>query len=106
MTEITCLTGGSNWIELDFVERVATTKRVLKLATRLHLTELSLSNTVKILVSLGVFRARSTVHNWVQKADLEPEDGRDPDKIALDETVFKVNGERYWLTQPSMSKST
>ncbi|MFB6198666.1 MAG: IS6 family transposase, partial [Halobacteriaceae archaeon] len=37
------------------------------------------------------------VHNWVKKADLEPIDGRDPDKVALDETVVKVNGERFWL---------
>jgi transposase-like protein len=33
----------------------------------------------------------------VQKANLEPDCGRDPDTIALDETVVKVNGERFWL---------
>jgi len=42
-------------------------------------------------------RSISTIHNWVQKSDLEPESGRDPDKIALDETVVKVNGERFRL---------
>ena len=29
--------------------------------------------------------------------DLEPDSGRNPDTIALDETVVKVNGERFWL---------
>jgi transposase-like protein len=33
----------------------------------------------------------------VQKADLEPRGGRAPAQIALDETVVKVNGDRFWL---------
>jgi transposase-like protein len=79
------------------VEREATPKSLMKLAIHLHLGGLSLSNTVSVLDNFGCTRARSTVHNWVQKADLESRAGRDPDKIALDETVVKVNGERYWL---------
>ncbi|MFB6138592.1 MAG: IS6 family transposase [Halobacteriaceae archaeon] len=97
MDEIARLTGGSGALELDFVGRVATTKPAMKLAIRLHLRGLSLSDTVSILECFGVNRVRSTVHNWVQKADLEPADGRDPAKIALDETVVKLEGERYWL---------
>ena len=97
MLEIARLGGGSEAFELDFVERVATPKRFMKLAIQLHLGGLSLAKTVSILDTLGIDRARSTVHNWVQKADLEPLDGRDPDKIALDETVVKVNDERFWL---------
>jgi transposase-like protein len=97
MSKTARLYGCSDAIKLDFVERVATPKRVMRLGIQLHLSGLSLSNTVSILECLGVKRARSTVHNWVQKADLEPRDGRDPDKIALDETVVKVNGERFWL---------
>jgi transposase-like protein len=97
MPEITRLIGCSDAIELDFVEREATPKNVMKLALQLHLSGLSLSNTVTVLDVLGIDRARSTVHNWVQKSDLEPESGRDPDTIALDETVVKVNGERFWL---------
>ena len=97
MTEITRLSGGSDAIELDFVEREATSIEMMELAIHLHLGGLSLSNTVSILDRFGVDRARSTVHNWVQKADLEPRSGRAPDLIALDETVVKVNGERFWL---------
>jgi transposase-like protein len=46
---------------------------------------------------LGVERCRSTVHNWVQKGDLQPTDGADPDHVAVDETVIQLNDERYWL---------
>lgn len=97
MNEIDRLGGGSDAIELDFVERESTPTEMMKLAIRLHLSGLSLSNTVSILDTFGVSRARSTVHNWVQKADLEPRGGRDPEKIALDQTVVKVNGDRFWL---------
>ena len=97
MLENARLSDGSEAIQLEFVERVATPKRIMKLAIRLHLCGLSLSNTVSVIESFGVTRAKSTIHNWVQKADLEPIDGRDPDKVALDETVVKVNGERFWL---------
>jgi len=45
----------------------------------------------------GVQRARSTVHNWVHKAGLQPEDGRSPNHVADDETVIRLNDERYWL---------
>ncbi|UWG48120.1 Transposase [Halanaeroarchaeum sp. HSR-CO] len=97
MEEISRLNGSSDPIELDFVERVATPKEMMELAIHLHLCGLSISNTVSVLDRLGISRARSTIHNWVQKADLEPEAGREPGKIALDETVIKVNGERFWL---------
>ena len=97
MQETARLDGPSQAIGLDFVERVATPKRFMRLAIHLHLSGLSLSNTVSILEDFGVDRARSTIHNWIQKADLEPRDGRDPSTVALDETVVKVDGERYWL---------
>jgi putative transposase len=97
MSEITRLAGCTDSFELDFVEREATPKEAMKLAVRLHLSGLSLSNTVSVLDVLGISRSRSAVHNWVQKSDLEPAAGRDPDKIALDETVVKVDGERFWL---------
>lgn len=31
------------------------------------------------------------------KADLQPESGRSPDRVAVDETVIWLNGEKYWL---------
>jgi transposase-like protein len=42
-------------------------------------------------------RARSTVHNWVQKAGLQPNTGKQPNYIALNETVIQPNDQRYCL---------
>ncbi|GAB6862543.1 IS6-like element ISH29 family transposase [Haloplanus litoreus] len=69
----------------------------MKLSIQLHLAGLSLSNTVSILEVFGVERARSTVHNWVHKADLQPEEDRSPGHVAVDETVIRLNDEQYWL---------
>jgi hypothetical protein len=43
----------------------------------------------------------------VQKADLEPRGGCYPEKVALDETVVKVEGEQYWFVaavEPSTNR--
>jgi len=40
-----------------------------------HIAGLSLSNTVELLADLGVQRSRKAVHDWVQKADLQPDSG-------------------------------
>ncbi len=97
MAEIARLNGHLSEIELGFVEREATPEQFMKLGIQLHLRGLSLSNTVSVLDKFGVNRARSTVHNWVHKADLQPEEGRDPDHVAVDETVIRLNDEQYWL---------
>ncbi len=91
------LNGCLDDIDLDFMEREATPQLFMKLGIQPHLAGLSLSNTVTTLEVFGVERARSTVHNWVHKADLQPEDGRSPDHIAVDETVIRLNDEQYWL---------
>src|SRR6056297_2591750 len=97
MTENARLGGSIDRIELDFVEREATPRLLMKLSIQLHLAGLSLSNTVSILEVFGVSRARSTVHNWVQKADLQPRSDQNPDHVAVDETVIQLNDEQYWL---------
>ncbi|QSG07781.1 IS6 family transposase [Halapricum desulfuricans] len=97
MPENTRLSGSIDQINLEFVEREATPRLLMKLGIQLHLAGLSLSNTVLILEVFGVERARSTVHNWVHKADLQPESGQSPDHVAVDETVIRLNDERYWL---------
>ena len=97
MPENDRLNGCLDEIELGFVEREATPRLLMKLGIQLHLAGLSLSNTVSILEIFGVSRSRSTVHNWVHKADLQPESGRDPDHVAVDETVIRLNDEQYWL---------
>ncbi len=97
MPENASLNGCLGEIDLDFIEREATPQFLMKLSIQLHLAGLSLSNTVRVLEVFGVQRARSTVHNWVHKADLQPEAGKNPDHIAVDETVIQLNGEKYWL---------
>ena len=97
MAEITRLSGCSDWIDLEFVERQRTPPQLMKLGIRLHLAGLSLSNTVRELEWFGVKRSRKAVHDWVQKADLQPADGASPNHVALDETVIRINDEQYWL---------
>ena len=91
------LSGSIGQIELGFVEREATPEFLMKLSIQLHLSGLSLSNTVRVCEILGVQRAQSTVHNWVHKADLQPESGKNPDLVAVDETVIQLNDQQYWL---------
>jgi len=69
----------------------------MKLSIQLRLAELPLSNIVSILEIFGVKRARATPHNWVHKADLQPQSGQNPDLVAVDETVMRLNVEQYWL---------
>jgi len=68
--------GYSEEISLEFIEREATPRLLMKLSIQLHLGGMLLSNTVSILERFGVEGARSTVYNWTHKADLHPESGR------------------------------
>ncbi len=97
MPENDRLNGCLDEINLEFVEREATPRLLMKLSIQLHLAGLSLSNTVSFLEVFGVERVRSTVHNWVHKADLQPESSRSPNHVAVDETVIRLDGEQYWL---------
>ena len=63
----------------------------------LYLSHLSLLNTVLVLEVFGVDRVRSTVHNWVHKADLQPEPGRSPNRVTVNETVIQLDDKQYWL---------
>jgi putative transposase len=60
----------------------------MKLGIQLHLFGLSLWNVVSALEIFDVERVRSTVHNWMHKADLQPTSGKHPDHVAVDETVI------------------
>jgi putative transposase len=97
MAEITRLSGCRDWIDLDFVERERTPEPVMSLGIQSHVAGLSLSNTVELLDCLGVQRSRKAIHDWVQKADLQPESGKSPNQIALDETVIRINDQQFWL---------
>jgi putative transposase len=63
----------------------------------MHVAGLSLSNTTSVLEELGVERSRKAVHDWVHKADLQPDSGRSPDHVAIDETVIQINDKQFWL---------
>lgn len=69
----------------------------MKLGIHLHAAGLSLSKTMSIPNEFGITRCHTTVHNWVQKAGLQPLSGRSPTNVAIDETVIQVNSHRYWL---------
>ena len=97
MPEIARLTDHRDWIDLDFVERERTPEPAMAIGIQSHVAGLSLSNTVELLDALGVDRSRKAVHDWVQKADLQPESGRSPNQVALDETVIRINDQQFWL---------
>lgn len=73
MPKTTRLTGSSADVQLGFVEREATPRELVRLSIQLHLHGLSLANTIRVLENFGAERTRSTVHNWIQKAELQPE---------------------------------
>ena len=58
---------------------------------------LSFSNIIKELEKFGVERSRKVVHDWVQKADLQPANNASPDHVAFDETVIRINRQQFWL---------
>jgi putative transposase len=97
MPESDRLNSCSGWIDLEFVERERTPEQIIELGIQLHLAGLSLSNTKQYIDDLGVKRSRTAIHNWVQKADLQPTGNSASNQIALDETVIRINDERYWL---------
>ena len=97
MAKISRLNVNSDWIDLEFMERERTPQQAMKLGIQAHVAGLSLSSTKTVLEELGVERSRKAVHDWVHKADLQPDDGRKPDHIAVDETVIQINDKRFWL---------
>ena len=80
----------TEWIDLGFVERERTPRSIIEKGIRHHLAGLSLSNTVVLLEDLGVDRSRVAVHNWVQKADLQPADGEIPDRFLIDRNAIRA----------------
>jgi putative transposase len=69
----------------------------MELGIRLQLAFLSLLNTVLELEKFGVKRSREAIHDWVHKADLQPATDVSPDRVALNETVIRINGQQFWL---------
>ena len=97
MSEIDRLSGITDCIDLEFVDRERTPEQIIEVGIQLHLAGLSLSNTKQYLKRLGVKRSRMAIHNWVQKADVQSTSDAEPDHIAVDEAVIQMNDERHWL---------
>jgi putative transposase len=68
----------------------------MRLGIHVHLAGLSLSNTIYEVEKFGGKRSRKSVHDWVQKADLQPADGASPDHVTLDEMGTRINGQQFW----------
>jgi len=79
------------------MERERTPQQAVELGIQMHVAGLSLSNTTSVLEELGVKRSRKAVHDWVHKSDLQPDDGKSPDHVAIDETVIQINDKQFWL---------
>ncbi len=56
----------------------------------------SISDTVSVSGRYGVERSWLTIHNWIQKTELQQTDEKRPDHIVLDETVIQLDDQRYW----------
>jgi len=97
MSETKRLSGCNDWIDLEFVERERTPRQIIEVGIQLHVAGLSLSDIKQYIERLGVERSRTAIHNWVQKADLQPTSEAEPNHIAVDETVIQLNDERWWL---------
>jgi transposase-like protein len=46
---------------------------------------------------LDVQRSHVAVHNWVQKADLQPISTVSADQLAVDEKMIRLHGQEFWL---------
>ena len=97
MAEIARLDGVKDWIDLEFVEREWIPESAMALWIHSHIVGLSLSNTVELLDSLGFDRSRKAIHDWVEKADLQPDAGRNPNQVVLNETAIRIDDQQYWL---------
>jgi putative transposase len=104
MAEIDRFVGDTNWIGLEFVERDRMPTPIIGVGIRLHLAGLPLSNTKQALETLGVGRSRTAIHNG-EKADLRPTSDGTPNRVAVDETVIRINDERHWLYAAVDSKT-
>jgi len=91
------LNGSLDQIELGFVEREATPAFLMNFSIHPHLSDILLSNNVQFIEIFSVKCSRKAVHDWVQKADLQPESGKNPDYVTVDETVIQLNDKQYWL---------
>lgn len=64
---------------------------------RISLAKVSISNTEPYSETLGVTRSRTASHDRVRKAGLQPDSDVEPNRIAVDLTAMRVDGQRRLL---------
>ena len=74
------------------MERERIPSELMKPSIWLSLSKLSILNTVQYLDEYNVKRSRKAAYDWVRKADLRPASNANPDHIALDDTVIRIDG--------------
>lgn len=97
MPEIERLGDAIDWIDLSSVERRRTPNWEIYEAIQYHLGGMSLRDVSRHLEKWGIDRSHVAVHNWVHKADLQPESSVTADQLAIDEKMIRIGGLEYWL---------
>jgi len=96
MAEITRLSGCSDWVEFEFVERERTPSELMRLGIRLHLAGLYFRIPSKNLRS-SVSSALGKPFMIGCRKLIYSRSATSPDQIAVDETVIRIDGQQYWL---------
>ena len=97
MPEFTRLSERIVWVGLSFVERDRTPRWAIEVRIRCHLAGMSLCEVSKYLELFGIDRCHVAVHNWVQKADLQPILTVFEDQFPVDEKMLRLHGQEFWL---------
>jgi transposase-like protein len=61
------------------------------------LADISLQEVSKFLEEYVIDRSHVAIHDWVDKADLQPLSTVSGDQLAVDETMIRLNGQQFWL---------
>ncbi len=70
----------------------------MTLGIPLYYTNLSVSNTTRIIEVFGVDQAQSIVHNWTHDTERQPDTRHSPDHVAAGVAVSQLAGDQYWLS--------
>lgn len=97
MTEIERLSERLAWIDLPFVERDRTPLWAIEIGIRCHLASMSLREVSKFSEEYGIDWSHVAIHNWVDKADLQPISTVFEDQLAVDERMIHLHGQQFWL---------
>jgi len=97
MPKIDRLSGHSDWIELSFVERERTPRELMELGIRLYFAGLSLFEYRSRTREIRCREITEGCSRVVQKADRQPATDANPNHVAIDETVIRIDNQQYWL---------